>query len=65
MNADGTVKKALEPEFGADGNFLRESLRSPDGTLITYTVYHYDRDGHLLELVTHAPDGTVLNTQDA
>lgn len=65
VNVDGTVKKALEPEFAADGNFVRESLRSPDGMLVTYTVYHYDRDGHLLELVTHAPDGTVLNTQDA
>jgi hypothetical protein len=44
---------------------VRSTLRSPDGTLITDTIYHYDRDGHLFELMTHAPDGTVLNTQDA
>jgi len=65
VNAAGGVKKALEPEFDADGNFLRESLRGPDGELVSYTVYHYDRDGHLLELVTHAPDGTITSRQDA
>lgn len=59
------VTKILEPEFAADGRRVRSTLRSPDGTLITNTIYHYDRDGHLLELVTHAPDGTILNTQDA
>ena len=59
------VTKILEPEFAADGRRVRATLSSPEGTLITYTIYHYDRDGHLLELVTHAPDGAVLNTQDA
>jgi hypothetical protein len=59
------IAKILEPEFAADGSFLRESLRRPDGELVSYTVYHYDRDGHLLELVTHAPDGTVTSRQDA
>lgn len=65
VNAAGNVKKILEPEFDAEGQFLQESLRSPDGELVSYTVYHYDRDGHLLELVTHAPDGTVTSRQDA
>ena len=59
------ITKILEPEFAADGTFLRESLRSPDGELVSYTVYHYDRDGYLLELVTHAPDGTITSRQDA
>jgi hypothetical protein len=59
------VTKVLELEFATDGRRVRSTLRSPDGTLVAYTIYHYDRDGHLLELVTHAPDGTVLNTQDA
>jgi hypothetical protein len=59
------IIKILEPEFAADGSFLRESLRGPDGKLISYTIYHYDRDGYLLELVTHAPDGTVTSRQDA
>lgn len=59
------VTKILEPEYAADGTSLRQSLRSPDGELVSYTVYHYDRDGHLLELVTHAPDGTVTSRQDA
>jgi hypothetical protein len=59
------VTKILEPQFAADGSFLREWLRRPDGELVSYTVYHYDRDGHLLELVTHAPDGTITSRQDA
>lgn len=59
------ITKILEPEFAADGSFLRRSLRSPDGKLVSYTVYHYDRDGYLLELVTHAPDGTITSRQDA
>ena len=59
------VTKIREPEFAADGSFLRTSLRSPDGELVSYTVYHYDRDGHLLELVTYAPDGTITSRQDA
>lgn len=65
VSASGSVKKILEPEFDAEGQFLRESLRSPDGELVSYTVYHYDRDGYLLELVTHAPDGTITSRQDA
>jgi hypothetical protein len=59
------ITKILEPEFDAEGNFLRESLRRADGELVSYTVYHYDRDGYLLELVTHAPDGTITSRQDA
>jgi hypothetical protein len=65
VDAAGDVTKSLEPEFDANGNFLRESLRDPDGELVSYTVYHYDRDGYLLELVTHAPDGTITSRQDA
>jgi hypothetical protein len=65
VNASGNVKKILEPEFDTRGEFIQESLRSPDGELVSYTVYHYDRDGYLLELVTHAPDGTVTSRQDA
>jgi hypothetical protein len=59
------IAKILEPEYSADGYIQRQSLRDPDGELVHYTVYHYDRDGHLLELVTHAPDGTVTSRQDA
>lgn len=59
------IRKILEREYAADGTFLREALRRPDGELVSYTVYHYDRDGHLLELVTHAPDGTITSRQDA
>ena len=59
------ITKIREPEFAADGRFLRTSLRSPEGELVSYTVYHYERDGHLLELVTHAPDGTITSRQDA
>src|ERR1044071_382527 len=65
VNAAGNVKKILEPEFDAQGQFLQETLRTADGELVSYTVYHYDRDGYLLELVTHAPDGTVTSRQDA
>ena len=32
---------SLEREYGADGNALREDLRSADGELIRYTVYRY------------------------
>ena len=56
---------SLEREYGADGNALREDLRSADGELISYTLYRYAADGFLLELVTHAPDGTVMSRQDA
>lgn len=59
------IIKILEPQYAADGTRLREALRRPDGELVHYTVYHYDRDGYLLELVTHAPDGTVTGRQDA
>jgi hypothetical protein len=59
------IIKILEPRYAADGTRLREALRSSDGELVDYTVYHYDRDGHLLELVTHAPDGTITSRQDA
>jgi hypothetical protein len=59
------ITKILEPEFAADGCIVRESLRSPDGEFVSYTVYHYDRDGYLLELITHAPDGTITSRQDA
>lgn len=59
------ITKILEPVYSADGRIRRESLRSPDGKLVHYTIYHYDRDGYLLELVTHAPDGTVTSRQDA
>lgn len=62
---DGTVRKVLEPEFDAAWQFVRESLRQPDGELVSYTVYHYHRDGYLLELITHAPDGTITSRQDA
>jgi hypothetical protein len=65
VDAAGSVKKIREPEFAADSSFLRTSLRRPDGELVSYTVYHYDRDGYLLELVTHAPDGTITSRQDA
>src|SRR5262249_37195746 len=30
-DAAGNVHKILEPEFGADGRYLRESYRGPDG----------------------------------
>lgn len=43
------------PEFDAQGQFLQETLRTADGELVSYTVYHYDRDGYLLELVTTPP----------
>jgi hypothetical protein len=59
------ITKILEPEYSADGRIRRESLRGPDGKLISYTIYHYDSDGYLLELVTHAPDGMVTSRQDA
>ena len=59
------ITKILEPEYSADGRIRRESLHSPDGKLVHYTIYHYDRDGYLLELVTHAPDGTIIGRQDA
>jgi hypothetical protein len=59
------ITKILEREYAADGTVLRQSLRRPDGELVSYTIYHYDRDGNLLELVTHAPDGTITNRQDA
>jgi hypothetical protein len=59
------IIKILEPQYAADGTPLRRALRRPDGELVHYTVYHYDRDGYLLELVTHAPDGTITGRQDA
>jgi len=62
-DAAGNVHKILEPEFGADGRYLRESYRGPDGELRTYREYVYDRYDELLEVVTHAPDGTVLNRE--
>ena len=65
VDSQRRITKILEREYAADGTFLRESLRSPDGELVSYTVYHYDRDGYLLELVTHAPDGTITSRQDA
>lgn len=65
IDAQRKITKILEPVYSADGRIRRQSLRGPDGALVHYTVYHYDRDGHLLELVTHAPDGTVTSRQDA
>ena len=59
------IIKILEPQYAVDGGRLREALRRPDGELVSYTIYHYDRDGYLLELVTHAPDGTITGREDA
>ena len=65
LDAVGTVQKILEPEVAANGRLLRESLRGPDGDLISYDVHRYDDNGWLIEIVTHAPDGTVTGRQDA
>jgi len=65
VDAAGRVKKILEREYSTDGDTLRVSRRGPDGELLNYTVYHYNRDGELYELTTHAPDGTVTERQDA
>jgi len=65
VDSQRRVTKILEREYAADGTLLRQSLRRPDGELVSYTIYHYDRDGYLLELVTHAPDGTITVRQDA
>jgi|SRR5215510_4467459 len=59
----GAIQKILEPEMDAEGRYLKEYYRGPDGELRTYHEYVYDRYDELLEVVTHAPDGTVLNRQ--
>ncbi len=65
LDPAGNVKKILEPEIAANGRRLQESLRGPDGELISYDVRRYDDNGWLIEILTHAPDGTVIVRQDA
>ncbi len=65
VSSAAKVIKILEREYDADGNPLRENLRSADGELISSTEYRYAADGFLLELVTRAPDGAVMSRQDA
>jgi hypothetical protein len=54
MDPTGRIQKILEPEYDGNNSRLKESLRRPDGELVSYTVYHYDKNGYLLELVRFA-----------
>jgi hypothetical protein len=65
VDSSGQIKKMLEPEFDRDGRYLKESLRRPDGELVSYTVYHYDKNGYLLELVTYDSHDVETGRQDA
>jgi hypothetical protein len=65
VNEVGDVIKILELEQDADGWPVRENLRSPNGELISYTIYRYASDGLLLDLITYSPDGTEIGRQDA
>lgn len=62
-DAGGEIQSILEPEIDAEGRYLRESRRGPDGQLRDSQEYVYDRYGELLEVVTHGADGRVLNRQ--
>lgn len=61
----GEVERSIEYLLDAEGRFLREDVREPDGRLDRYRVYKYDKYGELLEVVTHGPDGKVLNREHA